>query len=100
MLADPKAAAFAESFPRQWLQLRKVGMFVPDKTLYPDYDEYLEKSMIAESTHFFREVLVRNAGVREFLSSDWTMLNERLATHYGIAGVSGERMRRVQLQPE
>jgi hypothetical protein len=100
MLADPKAAAFAESFPRQWLQLRKVGMFAPDKTLYPDYDEYLEKSMVAETTGFFREVLTRDAGLREFLDSDWTMLNERLAAHYGIAGVTGEAMRRVRLAPE
>ena len=100
MLADPKSAAFGESFPRQWLQLRKVGMFAPDRTLYPEYDEYLEKSMVAETTSFFREVLVRNAGVGEFLDSDWTMLNERLAAHYGIAGVTGESMRRVALAPE
>jgi mono/diheme cytochrome c family protein len=100
MLANPKAAAFAESFPRQWLQLRKVGMFAPDKTLYPEYDEYLEKSMIAETTSYFREVLARNASLREFLDSDWTMLNERLAVHYGIAGVTGEELRRVSLTPE
>jgi mono/diheme cytochrome c family protein len=100
MLADPKAAAFAQSFPQQWLQLRKVGMFAPDKVLYPDYDEHLEKSMIAETTGFFREVLTRNASLREFLDSDWTMLNERLAGHYGIAGVKGEAMRRVALKPE
>ena len=54
-------------------------MFPPDKMLYPDYDEYLEKSMIAETVGFFREVLKRNASLREFLDSDWTMLNERLA---------------------
>jgi hypothetical protein len=100
MLADPKAAAFADSFPRQWLQLRKVGMFAPDRTLYPEYDEYLEKSMIFETTSFFREVLKTDAGLREFLDSDWTMLNERLAQHYGIAGVSGEAMRRVPLTPD
>ncbi len=100
MLADPKAATFAQSFPQQWLQLRKVGMFAPDKVLYPDYDEYLEKSMIAETTGFFREVLQRNDSLREFLDSDWTMLNERLAGHYGIAGVHGEQMRRVALKPE
>ena len=100
MLADPKAAEFADTFPRQWLQLRKVGMFPPDKALYPDYDEYLEKSMIAESTGFFREVLTRNASLREFLESDWTMLNERLARHYGISGVHGEAMQRVSLTPD
>ena len=42
--------AFADSFPRQWLQLRRVGMFEPDKKIYPDYDEYLEKSMVGETT--------------------------------------------------
>ncbi|MDB6175798.1 MAG: hypothetical protein JWL59_5109 [Chthoniobacteraceae bacterium] len=100
MLHDPKAGAFSGSFPRQWLQLRRVGMFEPDKKLYPDYDGYLEKSMLGETTSFFREVLDRNLGVREFLESDWTMLNERLAGHYGIEGVSGETMRRVTLKPE
>jgi hypothetical protein len=100
MLADPKAQEFAESFPRQWLQLRKVGMFPPDKILYPSYDEYLEKSMIAETVGFFGEVLHRNAGLREFLESDWTMLNERLAAHYGIAGVRGESMQRISIKPE
>ena len=100
MLADPKAADSPKSFPRQWLQLRRVGMFPPDKMLYPDYDEYLEKSMVAETVGFFGEVLKRNASLREFLDSDWTMLNERLATHYDIAGVHGEAMQRVSLKPE
>jgi mono/diheme cytochrome c family protein len=100
MLADPKAAEFAETFPYQWLQLRKVGMFTPDKVLYPEYDECLEKSMVAETTGYFRDVLLRNGSLREFLDSDWTLLNERLANHYGILGVRGEAMRRVSLKPE
>ena len=100
MMKDPKVAAFESSFPRQWLQLRRVGMFEPDRKLYPDYDEYLEKSMIGETTAFFREVTERNLSLREFLDSDWTMLNERLATHYDIAGVKGETMQRVSLTPE
>ena len=54
--------------------------------LYPDYDENLEQSMVAETIGFFGEVLRRNGSLREFLDSDWTMLNERLAAHYGIAG--------------
>ncbi len=99
MLADPKAAEFAETFPFQWLQLRRVGMFTPDKTLYPEYDEYLEKSMVAETLAYFREVLTRNGSLREFLDSDWTMLNERLAQHYGIEGVHGEALQRVALKP-
>jgi mono/diheme cytochrome c family protein len=100
MLADPKAAEFAETFPRQWLQLRRVGMFPPDKLLYPEYDDYLEKSMVEESTSFFKEVLNHNDSLKEFLDSNWTMLNERLADHYGIEGVKGEEMRRVALRPD
>lgn len=84
LLADDKAQAFAQSFPRQWLQLRKVGMFPPDKVLYPDYDENLEQSMIAETTGFFAELMRRNGPLREFLNSDWSMINERLAMHYGL----------------
>ena len=72
MLADPKAAEFAETFPYQWLQLRKVGMFAADKALYPEYDEYLEKCMIAETTGYFQRSAPRNASLREFLDSDWT----------------------------
>jgi mono/diheme cytochrome c family protein len=100
MLSDAKAAAFTDSFPRQWLRLRQVGMFAPDSKLYPDYDDHLQTSMIAESVGYFREVLANNLSVREFLASDWTMLNERLASHYGIAGVAGDAMRRVALKPE
>jgi mono/diheme cytochrome c family protein len=100
MLADPKAAEFVSSFARQWLQLRRVGMFPPDKVLYPDYDDYLEKSMVGETVGFFDDVLKRNASLREFLDSDWTMLNERLAKFYGIDGVEGEAFRRVALKPE
>jgi mono/diheme cytochrome c family protein len=98
MLADPKAARFAEAFPRQWLQLRQVGMFPPDKKLYPDYDNYLEKSMIDETTHFFQEVLQKNLSLREFLQSDWTMLNARLAEHYGIPDVNDGSFQRVRLR--
>ena len=100
MMRDPKARAFMDSFPRQWLQLRRVGMFAPDKKIYPDYDDYLEKSMVEETTAFFREVVEHNLSLREFLDSDWTMLNGRLAEHYGIQGVNGEAMRRVALKPE
>ena len=100
MLLDPKAERFTTGFPRQWLQLKRVGMFTPDKKLYPDYDAHLEKSMVAEGTAFFRQILERNLSVREFLDSDWTMLNARLAEHYGIAGVQGNAFQRVALRPE
>ncbi|MEX0585297.1 MAG: DUF1592 domain-containing protein, partial [Pirellulales bacterium] len=100
MLRDPRAARFATGFARQWLQLKNVGKFPPDKKIYPDYDAHLERSMVAEGTTFFREVLERNLSVREFLDSDWTMLNARLAEHYGIAGVEGDGFQRVALRME
>ena len=100
MLRDPKAARFAEAFPRDWLQLRSVGMFPPDKKLYPDYDAYLEKCMVGETTAFFREVLRQNLSLREFLDSNWTMLNARLADHYKLPEVAGDQFQRVSLRPE
>ncbi|MEZ5433971.1 MAG: DUF1592 domain-containing protein [Verrucomicrobiales bacterium] len=57
LLADPRADRFTDSFATQWLRLRKVGMFQPDKKLYPDYDKTLEASMIGETKAFFRQVL-------------------------------------------
>jgi hypothetical protein len=100
MLRDPKIVRFTDAFARQWLQLRRVGMFPPDKKLYPTYDDYLQKSMIAETTAYFREVLEKNLSLREFLDSNWTMLNARLAEHYEIPNVTEDRFQRVSLRPE
>lgn len=100
MMADPKAARFTDSFPRQWLQLKKVGQFPPDEKLYPDYDVWLETSMKLETTRFFSEVFTKNLPLREFLDSDWTMLNPRLALHYGIPAPKGAEFQRVSLLPE
>lgn len=100
MLSDKKAHAFVDSFSRQWLQLEKVGMFVPDKDLYPTYNQKLENNMLSETKEYFREVFLKNFSLSEFLDSDWTMLNERLAKHYGIDGVKGDEVRRVALRPE
>jgi mono/diheme cytochrome c family protein len=97
MLADPRARRFSESFASQWLQLRKVGMFQPDRMLYPDYDASLEKSMVGETTSFFHEVLDRNLSLREFLDSDWTMANPRLARFYGLPEGEAVGFRRVSL---
>jgi hypothetical protein len=82
------------------LQLQRVGMFPPDKKLYPEYDAHLETSMVNEACAFFGEVLEKNGSVREFLDSDWAMLNARLAEHYGIANVAGDGLQRVALRAE
>lgn len=100
MLADPKIDRFVDTFPKQWLQLHRVGMFPPDPELYPDYDSWLEQSMIRETTGYFGEVFRRNLSIREFLQSDWTLLNSRLAMHYGIDFPAQGGFHRVELQAD
>lgn len=99
MLADPRIERFLESFPRQWLQLHRVGMFQPDPVLYPDYDPWLERSMVLETTGYFREVFRENLPLAQLLDSDWTLLNPRLALHYGLPIPPRPVMQRVTLAP-
>lgn len=84
MILDPKIERFLESFPRQWLQLHRVGMFQPDPLLYPEYGPWLEESMIEETTRYVAEMFHRNLPVRELVDSDWSMINARLALHYDL----------------
>ena len=99
MLKDPKTRSFLDAFPRQWLQLHKVGMFPPDGNLYPDYDNWLEESMALESTHFFQEVFKQNLPAKEFLTGNWTVLNARLAMHYGMPQIKSPGFQKVTLNP-
>ncbi|MFN0018710.1 MAG: DUF1592 domain-containing protein [Pirellulaceae bacterium] len=100
MLADPKISRFTASFPKQWLQLHRVGAFTPDSELYPDYDKWLEKSMVLETTGYFSEVFAKNLPLGEFLRSDWTMINGRLAMHYGLPRPAAPGLQRITLRPE
>jgi hypothetical protein len=100
MSGDKKIDRFAESFPKQWLQLHRVGAFSPDAELYPDYDKWLEQSLVLETTGYFGEVFSKNLPLREFLVSDWTMLNPRLAMHYGLPAPATSRLQRTTLRPE
>ena len=97
MLKDPKSARFVKSFVGQWLQTRLVGSFPPDKMLFPNYDYHLETSMIRETESFFAEIMRNDLSALNFIDSDFSMLNERLARHYGIAGVKGDHFRKVRL---
>ena len=97
MLSDPRAGRFINDFLDGWLQLREIDATTPDEKLYPEFDDQLRQAMLAETRLFFRELLDRNLGVRHFIKSDFTFLNRRLARHYGIDGVAGEKMRLVDL---
>ena len=100
LLKSPRAAAFTENFPGQWLSLRQINFTTPDKQLYPEFDELLEWSMVRETQLFFEELLRHDLSLLNFVDSDFTMLNERLARHYGIPGVEGLTFRKVPLRPE
>lgn len=97
LLRDPKAARFVEHFTSQWLLLREIDATQPDKQLYPEFTSLLQESMVAESRAFFTELLRRDLGVAHFVKSDFAILNQTLARHYGILGVVGHDMRRVDL---
>src|SRR5207248_1315914 len=60
-------------------------------------DDLLVESMIAETQLFFGELLKRNLGITNLVDSDFAVLNERLATHYGLQGVKGVALRPVRL---
>lgn len=97
MLKDKKSDRFIKDFTKQWLQMSKVGEMIPDKKLYPDYDQLLEESMREETFGFISEMFRKNLPLDDLIDSDWTILNERLAKHYGISGVSGLHFRKVKL---
>ena len=96
---DAKAAAFTENFAGQWLGLREIDATAPDPALYPEYDDVLKVAMVKEALLFFDEVLKNDLSLTNFVSSDFTMLNGRLARHYGIPGVTGQEFKKVTLPP-
>ncbi len=100
MLADSKANRFVEDFTRQWLQLHRVGIFPPDKKLYPNYDAWLEESMRAEPVEFFREMFAKNISIDGFIHADWTVANARLCDFYGLPEPKSSGFQRVSLKPE
>ena len=99
MLADPRSASLTANFAAQWLQLRNLDAVNPDLRLFPDFDDNLRTAMRRETELVFDEIARNDRPITDLLSCDFTYLNERLATHYGIAGVKGSRFRRFALPP-
>jgi hypothetical protein len=99
MLADPKSRAMAEDFAGQWLRVGSLAdLAEPDKRLFPEYTPELRDTMVEETVSFFHAILREDRPVVELLDSYYTFLNERLARHYGIEGVTGLDFRRVELK--
>lgn len=97
MLKDPKATSLTDNFASQWLQLRTLDTLSPDRQTYPTYDSALKNAMVRETELYFEHILKEDRSVLEFLDSDYTFVNGRLARHYGIEGVKGPEFQKVKL---
>ncbi|MGE3512888.1 MAG: DUF1592 domain-containing protein [Vicinamibacterales bacterium] len=98
MMADPKARALTDNFAGQWLVFRNLKDVAPDPDLFPDFDDNLRDAFQRETELFFEAQLREDRPVAELLSANYTFLNERLARHYGVPGVYGDRFRRVPVE--
>ena len=90
MLADPKASSLVTSFAMKWLTLTNLDQVIPDPKLFPGFDEQLRHDFSMEAEAFIGSIFSDDRSVLELLTADYTFLNERLARHYGISGVTGD----------
>ncbi|MCA9063232.1 MAG: DUF1592 domain-containing protein [Planctomycetaceae bacterium] len=97
MISDERIERFVNSFARQWLRTDTFLAFTPDKNLYKSYDEALAEAILREPLEFFHHLLRNDLSVQNLLHSDFVMVNERLAQHYGLEGVEGPQFRPVML---
>jgi hypothetical protein len=97
MLADPRASSLVTSFAMKWLNLTTLDQIIPDPKLFPAFDEKLRRDFSTEAEAFIGSLFSEDRSVVELLTADYTFLNERLARHYGISGVTGAQFRRVSL---
>ena len=100
LLNHPKAQQFTTNFTGQWLGLRDIDFTEPSHQLYPEYDDMLKVSSVRETELFFAEVLKHDLPLTNFVASDFTMLNARLAKHYGVPGPDGFVFHKTPLPPE
>jgi len=100
MLGDSKANALVDNFAGQWLRIRSLDDHTPDYATFPDWDEELQQAMGQEAKLFFSEFLSGRASMDEFLLSDFTFANARLAEHYALPGGLDNELRKVSLGPE
>jgi mono/diheme cytochrome c family protein len=100
MLADPKSAELIQNFAGQWLNLRALDTVAPNPSVYPDFDDNLRDAFRREVELLFDSIVKEDRSVLDFLTADYTFVDERLARHYGIENVYGSRFRRVTLGPD
>ena len=100
MISDERSWQFIEQFADQWLDLGAVQRVAINPNYYPKFDDALKTSMRQESLYFFKEIFQQDLSALNFLDSEFTMLNEPLAKHYGLTGPRGSNFERVALNPK
>ena len=100
LLSTPDSTEFVRNFAGQWLQLRNLDRIAIDTEQYPEWSTALRESMKRETYLLFEAVLREDRDVRALLDADFTFLDQRLAEHYGIAGVEGQGHQRIALQDD
>ncbi|MCY4029208.1 MAG: DUF1592 domain-containing protein [Acidobacteria bacterium] len=99
LLADGRSRALVDNFASQWLRLRNLESQERESADYPEFDENLREAFRRETELFVESTIREDRSLLELLSANYTFVNERLARHYGIRGVYGDRFRRVTLDP-
>ena len=100
MLKDQRSQSLVSNFAAQWLYLRNLDSFQPDRRLFPNFDDNLRIALRRETELLFESVVREDRSVLDLLSTDTTFLNERLARHYEIPHVSGSHFRPVALSKD
>jgi hypothetical protein len=97
MLADARSKSLVSNFAFQWLKIRDLDKIDPDAVLFPNFDQNLRQAFRREIELFVESIIRENRSVMDFVSADYTFVNERLAAHYDIPDVRGNLFRRVTL---
>ncbi len=95
MLRDPKVRRLAIEFACQWLHIRDFDQLDEKSERHFPTFVNMRGAMYEESIQFFTDLFQNDRSVQTMLDADYTFLNEELARHYGMAGVSGNDFRRV-----
>jgi hypothetical protein len=98
LLEDPRSRALFDGFGAQWLGLNDLASRTFDASLFPQMTSQMRSAMYEEARLFFESIVRENRSVVTLIDSDYSFLNETLATIYGLeAVVTGSEMRRVGL---
>jgi mono/diheme cytochrome c family protein len=99
MLKDARSERLSTRFAAQWLRLQDVDKVLPEPILFPAFDHQLADAFKRETELLFDSIVREDRDVLDLFNADYTFVNERLARHYGIPNVTGDRFRRVTLGP-